>query len=144
MYEERKLVYRAGTVPYHVDANGTIRMLFMRPSDTQYGGDCYQLAKGRVEDDEDHKVAALREAKEEVGLFIGNTIFTEEVGVFMGRTSVYVTKVKDPDMFGEPDFETESTKWMTLEEFLVDGRPLHRPVIEACHRLILKLEDERS
>lgn len=141
MYDEKKLVYRAGTVPYHIREDGTVRMLFMRPSDTQYGGDAYQLAKGRVEDGEDHKDAALREAKEEVGLFIGNTLFTEEVGVFMGRTSVYITKVKDPDMFGEPDFETESTKWMTLEEFLIDGRALHRPVVEACYRKILQMEE---
>lgn len=143
MYEEpRKLVYRAGMLPYHVQPNGNIRMLFMKPADTEFAGDYYQLAKGRVEEGEEHRAAALREAKEEVGLFVGNTLLIEEVGVFMGRTTVYVAKIKDPTMFGEPDFETESTKWMSLEEFLVDGRPLHKPVVEACHRFITELENK--
>jgi 8-oxo-dGTP pyrophosphatase MutT (NUDIX family) len=137
--EYKKLVYRAGTIPYHIDEAGTIRMLFMKPSDSTFGGDAYQIGKGRVEDGEDHKDAALREAKEELGLFIGNTILTEEIGVFMGRTTMYIAKVKNRDMFGEPDFETESTRWMTLEDFMLDGRELHRPVVQACHRKMVEL-----
>ncbi len=138
--QERKLVYRAGTIPYVVE-NGQINMLFMRPSDSEYGGFTYQLAKGKVEDeDKDHLEAALREAKEEVGLFIGNVIRTDEVGVFMGRTTVFITKVKNKDMFGEPSFETESVKWMTPEQFQMDGRDLHKPVVQACVRMIKKLE----
>ena len=91
--EYRKLVYRAGTIPYHIDESSTIRMLFMKPSDSTFGGDAYQIGKGRVEDGEDHRSAALREAKEELGLFIGNTILTEEVGVFMGRTTMFIAKI---------------------------------------------------
>ena len=115
-------------------------MLFMKPSDSTFGGDAYQIGKGRVEDGEDHRSAALREAKEELGLFIGNTILTEEVGVFMGRTTMFIAKIKDRDMFGEPDFETESTRWMTLEDFMLEGRVLHQPVVQACHRRMLELE----
>ena len=138
--DTRKLVYRAGTIPYIVE-NGQIYMLFMRPSDSEYGGFTYQLAKGKVEEeDSTHLEAALREAKEEVGLFIGNVIRTEEVGTFMGRTSVFVTKVKNKDMFGEPSFETESVKWMTPEQFNMDGRDLHKPVVAASVRKIKKLE----
>lgn len=140
MEERKQLVYRAGTIPYVVE-NGQIYMLFMRPSDSEYGGFTYQLAKGKVEEeDASHLEAALREAKEEVGLFIGNVIKTEEVGVFMGRTTVFVTKVRNKDMFGEPSFETESVKWMTPQEFQMDGRELHKPVIAAAVRTIKKLE----
>ncbi|PPD54360.1 MAG: hypothetical protein CTY12_03450 [Methylotenera sp.] len=137
---ERKLVYRAGTIPYIVE-HGQIYMMFMKPSDQEFGGDRYQLAKGKVEDeDPDHKFAAIREAKEELGLFVGNVVLIEEVGVFMGRTTVFIAKVKNRDMFGEPSFETESVKWMTPEEFHVDGRDLHKPVVASCVRRIKKLE----
>ena len=49
-------------------------------------------------------------------------------------------RVKDPDMFGEPHFETKETKWMTPEEFNQVGRGLHRPVIKAAVRAIKKVE----
>lgn len=137
---EKKLIYRAAMIPYIVE-NGVIRMLFMKPSDQEFGGDRYQLAKGKIEDeDEDELTAALREAKEEVGLFIGNVIKTAEVGLFMGRTTVFVAKVKNKDMFGQPSYETESVNWMTPEQFQMDGRPLHAPVVSSAVRLIKKME----
>lgn len=135
----KNLVYRAGLIPYIVE-NGQIKMLFMLPSDEMYGGNCFQLCKGKIEEGETAQQAALREAKEEVGLFIGNVIKTEEVGVFMGRTTVFISKIKDDSMFGEPSFETGDTKWMTLEEFLDVGRDLHKPVIKAAYRQILRTE----
>lgn len=136
---DKKLVYRAGLIPYIVE-DGIVSMMFMKPSDTMYGGDQYQIAKGRVEDGEDNKTAALREAKEELGLFGGNVIRTEEVGVFMGRTTVYVAKIKDKDMFGEPSFETDSVSWMTMDEFLEEGRVLHQPVVMSCYETICSME----
>lgn len=138
-YHEKKLVHRAGTIPYVVE-NGEVKMLFMRPSDPDFGGDRLQIAKGKIEDGETAMAAALREAKEEIGLFIGNVIKTEEVGVFMGRTTVFVAKVKDRNMFGEPSFETSDVQWMTLAEFLDVGRDLHQPVVQAAYRTIQKLE----
>ena len=132
-------VYRAGTIPYIVE-NGVVKMMFMRPSDAEYGGDKFQLAKGKVEDGERTMDAALREAKEELGLFVGNVVRTEEVGVFMGRTTVYVAKIKDRIMFGEPSFETAETTWLTLDEFMEIGRELHRPVVQAAHDAIVELE----
>lgn len=134
-----KKVYRAGTIPYIVE-DGVVKMMFMRPSDPEYGGDKFQIAKGKVEDGECTMDAALREAKEELGLFVGNVVCTEEVGVFMGRTAVYVAKVKDRIMFGEPSFETAETTWMTLDEFMDTGRELHRPVVRAAHDTIVGLE----
>lgn len=138
----KTLVYRAGLVPYFLDENEDIQMLFMKPSDPEYGGDAFQIAKGKVEeDDATHKDAALREAKEEIGLFVGNVLKTEEVGTFMGRTTVFVSKIRDPDMFGEPSFETGAVAWMTLEEFMESGRDLHKPVVQACYRTIERMED---
>lgn len=141
MNDNKQLVYRAGLIPYIVNSGGIVEMMFMIPSDSEYGGDRPQLAKGKIDGDESAREAAIREAKEELGLFMGNVLFTEELGVFMGRTTVFVSKVKNKGMFGEPSFETQDTRWMTLEEFMVDGRELHRPVIQAAHRLICKLEN---
>lgn len=134
-------VYRAGMICYYIDGGNRIKMLFMQPSDTTYGGNKFQLAKGRVDTGESHRDAAIREAKEEVGLFEGNMVEEpHHVGRFLGRTDVYVVKVFDDDMFGEPADETAETRWMTIEEFMVDGRPLHRPVVQECYDFILKLE----
>lgn len=137
---QRVLVYRAGAIPYIIE-DGQIQMLFMRPSFHEFGTFTYQIPKGKVEeDDENHLLAALRECREEVGLFLGNVIRTDEVGVFMGRTTVFVTKIKNKDMFGLPSDETESVKWMTPEQFQLEGRDLHRPTVSAAVRLIKKLE----
>lgn len=143
MSHDKKLIYRAGTIPYVVE-NGEVLMMFMKPSNPEYGGDTFQIAKGRVEDGEDNKTAALREAKEELGLFIGNISLTEELGQFMGRTAVYVAKVKDRTLFGEPSFETSEVAWMTMEQFDQIGRDLHRPVVKAAYRKIAMLENLRT
>lgn len=136
----KHLIYRAGTIPYIIE-NGQIQMLFMKPADPLYGGPEFQIPKGKVEeDDESHYHAAIRESREEIGLFFGNVILTEEVGVFMGRTTVFVTKVKDKDMFGLPSDETGDTRWMTPEQFEIEGRILHRPVVQACVRKIKRIE----
>lgn len=138
-YREKKLVYRGGLIPYIVE-NGEVQMMFMKPSDPEYGGDLFQIAKGKVEEGESNMEAALREAKEEIGLFGGNVIRTDEVGNFMGRTTVFVSKIKDKGMFGEPSFETSETAWMTIDQFIEEGRSLHTPVVKAAYRKIIKLE----
>jgi len=74
-------------------------------------------------------------------LFLGNV--KDEIhrlGVFLGYTTFFVIKVKDKDMFGDPLSETESTKWMTPEEFDKTGRTIHKPVISAAVRYIDKKE----
>lgn len=137
---DKNLVYRAGLIPYIVE-NDDILMMFMKPSNVEYGGDKFQIAKGKVEQtDQTHLAAALREAQEEIGLFKGNVIKTEEVGQFMGRTSIYVSKIKQKDMFGEPSFETQTVAWLSLQEFLDIGRDLHKPVVQAAYRKICKME----
>ena len=136
----KKKINRAGVLPYYLD-EGQIKMMFMRPSDASYGGDVFQIAKGKHENGEGAEEAGLREAKEELGLFIGNVEAVHAMGKFLGRTDMFVAKIKDPDMFGDPCYETAETKWMTLEEFLSEGRDLHKPVVKAAVRLIEEKED---
>jgi 8-oxo-dGTP pyrophosphatase MutT (NUDIX family) len=134
----KKKIYRAGVIPYIIE-DGEIQMMFMRPSKTKYGGDVFQIAKGKYEEGETAMEAGLREAKEELGLFGGNIEHLDELGTFMGRTTIFVAQIKDKDMFGEPHFETKEVTWMTPEQFQKEGRDLHKPVIKAAVRKITKL-----
>jgi 8-oxo-dGTP pyrophosphatase MutT (NUDIX family) len=137
----REKVYRAGMIVYRINETTGVEMLFMRPSDPEFGTDTLQVPKGRVEAGESNAAAALREAQEEVGLFKGAILKgPEELGTFLGRTEVYVCKVGPDALFGEPDFETAETKWLTLEQFIDEGRSLHRPIVQAAYRKICNME----
>lgn len=130
---------RGGVIPYHITEDGEIKMMFMRPSDAKYGGPDWQIAKGKIdEEDDDIEAGSFREAEEELGLFTPNTKNAQKLGTFLGHTTVFITEVIDPspEKFGDPTDETKDTKWMTLEEFLEDGRDLHKPVVKAAVRAI--------
>lgn len=137
----KKKINRAGLIPYLKEGD-EILMLFMKPSKPKYGGDVFQIAKGKQEPEEKIKDTAIREAQEELGLFTGNVTEVTRIGEFLGRTTIFIAEVEDQDAFGDPHFETSETKWMTLEEFLKEGRDLHRPVVKAAHRKIKKLLGE--
>jgi len=44
---QKKLVYRAGLIPYYVESDGTIMMMFMKPSNPLYGGFFFNSASER-------------------------------------------------------------------------------------------------
>lgn len=134
-----KKINRSGVIPYFI-TDGKIEMLFMKPADPKFGGDQFQIAKGKYEEGETALEAGLREASEELGLFTGNITETHDLGTFLGRTSIYVAKVNDKAMFGDPHFETQAVKWMTPDEFYESGRDLHKPVVKAAVRTI-KLQE---
>ena len=134
----RKKIYRAGVIPYLLE-DGTVKMLFMKPSKPNRGGDSYQIAKGKQEEGEDIQDTALREAKEELGLFMGNVKDITSIGEWLGRTTVFLAHIDKKDLFGDPHFETGSTKWLSLDEFLDIGRDLHKPIVKAANRKIIKL-----
>jgi len=134
----KEKIFRAGLIPYIIE-NGNIQMLFMKPSDSKFGGNQYQVAKGKREEGETNKEAAIREGGEELGftnLNADGQIMS--LGNFLGRTFVFVVKVKSKNLFTETDFETDSTKWMTETDFLKDGRDLHNHIIKSAIRLINK------
>ncbi len=130
---------RGGVIPYFIDGD-EIKMLFMKPSNDKFGGSDYQIAKGKIEDGEDIKDGAFREAEEELGLFVPNTTDHKKLGTFLGRTTVFLARVKDPSdkMFGDTTNETKSVKWMTNDEFQQSGRTLHRAIVNAAVRAISK------
>lgn len=131
----KRKIHRAGVVPFYID-NGSILMMFMKPSNQEYGGEKYQLIKGKVEKGESNHEAAFREAEEESGLKSSNVNNFFKIGVFLGRTTVYAAEIHDPEDFEDHTDETESTKWMTLEQFLEEGRKLHKNVVRNVYEAI--------
>lgn len=134
-----KKIDRSGVIPYIIE-DGQIKLMFMRPSNAKFGGDTFQIAKGKHEKGESPLEAGLREAGEELGLFTGNILETHDLGTFLGRTSVHVVKINDKEMFGDPCDETEEVAWLTPDEFYAIGRDLHKPVVKAAVRLIKENE----
>jgi len=134
---DKEKIYRAGVIPYYVE-DGEINMMFMKPSNPKYGGEKFQIAKGKQEKGESDKETAFREASEELGLFSGNVIDKHDLGNFLGRTRIYLAEIKDPNMFGDSDSETGAVEWMTPDEFNSTGRELHRPVVKAARRWIVE------
>jgi 8-oxo-dGTP pyrophosphatase MutT (NUDIX family) len=130
-----KKVPRAGLIPFVIE-NGELLMLMMQPSDADYGGDKFQIAKGKVEEGETSNQAAVREASEELGLVPSNLRNLEYLGKFLGYTDIFYGEIEDKNNFGETTYETGATKWMTIEEFLSSGRGLHKPIIKAFQRAI--------
>lgn len=125
-------IFRAGIIPYVYDANGTIRYMFMKPSDPKFGGPDWQIAKGRVENDDDNLTTALREGAEELGLKESNILDVTEIGVFLGRTCVFICHVRDQNDFDQFHYETGDVIWLTLEEFDQIGRDIHLPIVQAA------------
>jgi len=134
-----KKIDRSGVIPYIIE-DAQIKMMFMRPSDPKFGGDTFQIAKGKHEEGENAMEAGLREAGEELGLFTGNISEAHDLGTFLGRTTIHIVKIKDKELFGDPCFETKEVKWMTPDEFESEGRELHRPVVRAAVRMIKQTE----
>lgn len=122
-------IYRAGIIPFYVD-NSETYMLFMKPSDAKYGGDFFQIAKGKREDDESDAQAALREGFEELGLIKDNIEELIDGGSFLGRTRVFLARIKNKDNFAQYHFETSETRWLTVKEFEEIGRHIHVPIIK--------------
>jgi 8-oxo-dGTP pyrophosphatase MutT (NUDIX family) len=135
----KKILYRAGMIPYMIE-NGEVVMMFMKPSETLYGGDQFQLCKGVVEDNEDTRTAALREGAEELGLRQENISSVTELGNFLGRTTVFVAKVNNRTDFDNPHYETDETIWLTCDQFVKVGRPLHKEIVELADQVIRKEE----
>jgi 8-oxo-dGTP pyrophosphatase MutT (NUDIX family) len=125
---KRKKIARAGFIPYYVE-NETIYVLMMKPSNAKYGGTQFQIAKGKIEAGEDAETAALREAKEEIGLLASNVVSVHYLGRYLGRTSIFYGEIKDKNNFIDTTYETDVTKWMSIEEFLKDGRDIHKFIL---------------
>jgi 8-oxo-dGTP pyrophosphatase MutT (NUDIX family) len=137
-----KKTQRAGLIPFYVNDSDECRMMFMKPSDKDFGGAEFQLAKGRVDPGENPLEAAVREANEELGLRESNIKWIKKCGVFLTTHHVFIAEVNsmDDSDFDEFTFETGETIWMTKDEFIKDGRKLHIPIVRQCFALFKRLD----
>ena len=111
--------------------------MFMKPSDPNYGGDDWQIAKGRFDEGEDDPQAvAIREGSEELGLRESNIKKVDFLGKFLGKTFIYTCEVESMGNFGEFHFETGATVWLTADEFKDYGRELHRKIVAEAAKAV--------
>ena len=136
---------KAGFVPYVMLEEPLF--LFMISSNPEFGGTRPMISKGHVEDGEDIKEAALREAEEELGLIRANvkSSFKAWVGQLSGMDAqytltVYSGEVTSQSDFNTPHFETKETVWMTLDQFKKHGRKSHIPIVEHIYSQIVSKE----
>lgn len=131
---------RAGLIPFYI-TEGQIRMLFMIPTENEWIASVPQVSKGRIEPGEITIKSAIREAEEELGLKKSNLLRIEPIGQF-STIMFYVGQVNDPNDFIDFDrTETMETKWLTLDEYISEGRDLHIPVVQAAVEKIKELVD---
>lgn len=126
---KKKTTWRAGIIPYQYADDGRVKMLFMQPSNPKYGGDKFQIAKGKIEPGETAEQAAKREVMEELGLTPNQFKSMNYLGLYMGRTHLYTAEVREDFSQIQCCDETGATKWMTFEEFVHNGRNLHISIV---------------
>lgn len=130
---------RAGLIPFYVDGEGIIKMMFMVPTENEWIESVPQISKGRIEPGEMTLKAAIREAEEELGLKRSNLNRIEPVGQY-STIMFYVGQINDPDDFGSFDTtETTTTMWLDLKEYVEEGRALHIPVVQDAVAKILEM-----
>ena len=142
---ESAIKQKAGVIPFIVLPDGSVKMMFMSPSDPSYGGPRPQIAKGGVDQGESIKEAAIREGEEELGLNRSNIIAIYAVppvtlsGLDATYTmSIFAVQVKDHKNFGMPHFETGATYWLTDEQFALRGRKTQQQLVDAAAAVIAK------
>lgn len=137
-----QLRQKSGVVPFFINEAGTPVMMFMIPSDPKFGGSLFQIAKGRIEQGEDIQEAALREAEEELGLRTGNISQVKSVGntkiTGLDETymlAIFVAKIKDPENFAAPHYETGKRAWLTLDQFKIRGRKSQLSLVQKANKI---------
>lgn len=133
--------FKAGIIPFYIEGNDIVRMLFMIPSDPRYGGNSPQIAKGIVEPNEVESSkfleSALREGHEELGLKIKNI---KNVNQIWNRPHpikkptfkfiVFSAEIKNPHDFGPFHYETGETRWLNNKNFKKSLRKDHIEIVE--------------
>lgn len=125
-------INRAGLIPFYVEEDGTVKMMFMVPTENEWIESIPQISKGRVEPGEMVMRSAIREAQEELGLKRSNLSRIEPIGQY-STIMFYIGQINDPDDFDPFDpIETQAVKWLTFEQYQEEGRQLHVPVVRAA------------
>ena len=122
---------RSGVVPYYLNAEHQLMVYLMRPSDPDYGGTDWQIAKGGVEPGLSLVVNAMKEGQEELGLKLNNTLGEPWLVTTDVRLSitVFAVQIQDPEDFDQPHYETGDTTWLSLPAELHQVRDIHQHIL---------------
>jgi 8-oxo-dGTP pyrophosphatase MutT (NUDIX family) len=113
-----------------------IYFLCMRPSNSKYGGTHYQFCKGRIDDGETSKSAAIREATEELGInpnYASPLVFVNRV--MNGTCDLYICEY-NYNSYPETTEETLHTAFLSEEEFMLIGRDWQKPIAKMISNFI--------
>jgi len=134
---------KAAMLPYVIEDD--IYFLFMKPSDPNYGGSRFQIAKGHVDEGEKTLHAAAREAKEELGIKYSNInkIYALKDFIVKGMADDYILSVFLAELnnrsIGAHDRESKEVKFMTYKEFKIIGRRKHSSIVKLADIKLRKL-----
>jgi 8-oxo-dGTP pyrophosphatase MutT (NUDIX family) len=104
----------------------------MKPSNPNYGGTYYQLAKGKVDPGFTVEETARKEVMEEVGLVDSNikNLFFIEVDVIKNyRIHIYAAEVIDPDALLPFHYETGDVQWLNVSDIQTKVRKSQHNII---------------
>lgn len=136
---------KGAIIPFFVEKDGKIRMMFMISSDETFGGVCWQIAKGGIDRGETPLKAAMREGNEEIGLRKSNIEQMYSLGkmkLFGQEWHLFICEVKNKKAFDSTGPETQQVKWMTIKEFMSRGRKRHQPIVMSAYKSIKKLNPQ--
>ena len=134
---------RAGLIPYIIEGDN-IEMMFFIPSNPDFGGYKFQIAKGRVDQGESPQNAAIREAEEEIGLdkenikkvtLVSEKLLTGSEG-YEYTLYLYAVEVKNKSDFNQFESETKETGWLTIDDYSKYGRGSQFKLVNKTHKLI--------
>lgn len=115
-------------------------IMVMRPSNKNFGGSEYQIAKGRIDPGELPQQTAIRECNEELGLDVSNCD-VQTLGLYFNDTGeVFFAIVKNCEQTSKPCFETVHTAWLSIDEFFHIGRPLQKGIIKDLYNRLRIIE----
>jgi len=122
---------RSGVVPYYFNDQHQLMVYLMRPSDADYGGTDWQIAKGGVEPGLSSVDNAMKEGAEELGLKLSNTLGDPWLVTTDDRLSitVFAVQIQDPTDFDQPHYETGATVWLRLPADLSQVRKIHQHIL---------------
>ena len=127
---------RGGLIPYVIRGD-QIYICLMLPSNEEFGGSDYQLAKGHREEGETDKECAVREAIEELGLIKENLEQPWHIND-LKKISWWAAEYKDFNLDDHSD-ETKDAKWFKLGDAFNDIREWQRSILG---KFIWKLRDK--
>jgi len=117
---------RSGLIPYLIK-DDQVYVCLMLPSNSEFGGKCFQFAKGHREKNETERDCAIREAIEELGLK-PNKINSPWHVNDLKKISWWAAEYNTFDLDKHSN-ESKDVKWFALPDAFIDIRDWQRAIL---------------